>query len=112
MDETTGAKEPLRYAMSILGIGYAEFTQGKFEEGIRDTSVAQRLFEELKNETFVQVCNVMIGVCYRSLGEIDIALKHLLSSYKHLSKVNEQKIFLLYSAYSLAELYKIGRAHV
>jgi tetratricopeptide (TPR) repeat protein len=97
--------QPGNLALATLASGYVAFHEGNFEESLLILAEARRLFAELKDEDGIEAASVMEGCDYRTMGEMELALKHLLDSYEHLTKTKRYQPFLGFCIYMLAEIY-------
>lgn len=98
------AIEQINFAYATLGLSYVEFNDGKYERCFQYSFDALKLFADLKDEDGKQMCAVLIGSAYRSLGDIESALKYLLEAYRRFINTGSQKIYLLFCSYNLAEI--------
>ncbi len=96
---------PKNIALSQLAFGFISFHEGNYEKSLLELAVAQKLFSEIRDEDGMKAVAVMEGVNYRTLGELELALKSLLDAYQQLSKTGEYKTFMLFCTYNLAEIY-------
>ena len=97
------------FSSATLAMAYVEFNDGKYELALQLAFKAQKLFEELKNEDGVQACAVMVGSVYRTLGDVELAVKYLLEAYHKLSQTGNYKVFVVFDAYTLAEIHSENR---
>ncbi len=104
----TGSQVPLQQsnlALATLASGFEAFHEGNFEESLSILAEARRLFAGVKDEDGIEAASVMEGCDYRSLGEMELALKHLLDAYEQLSKTKRYQAFMGFCIYQLAEIY-------
>jgi len=73
--------EQKNFALANLALGFVCYHEGKFDESIRQDVKAQKLFTEIGDLDGAAISSVMLGNCYRSLGEVELALKYLLEGY-------------------------------
>ncbi len=108
MDEVIQSLRPVNknYLGTIrLAYGFIDFHEGNYELSLKQLAEARKLFEEVKDEIGLQCATAMTGFNYRTLGELELALKCLFDAYAFLSGTNVDKIWLVFCVYNLAEIY-------
>ncbi len=96
--------DPSNFAFATLALSFVEFNDGKYELALKLCFEAQKLFSDLKDEDGKQICSVLIGSTYRSLGDMELAMKYLLEAYRRLTESGAHKIYLIFCTYNLAEI--------
>lgn len=96
---------PETLAISTLTSALVTFFEGNFEASLVITAEAHELFTKLNDTDGVYATIVHTGNCYRSLGEMELALKNLLEGYQYLSKRDRFKPFQSFSLYMLGGIY-------
>ncbi|MEO7044939.1 MAG: tetratricopeptide repeat protein [Casimicrobiaceae bacterium] len=98
------AEQPLKFC-------YAEFLMGanyllgeNHELALPLLSKARNSFEEIGDNDGVEMCSLILGVTYRSLGNFDLALKALLKPFAYFKQTGRYPIFLEGSCNSLANI--------
>lgn len=94
-------------SLATLAKGMCSFYEEQHEKSLTEIMEAQQLFSELKDEDGVAACHMVLGVNYRTLGDVELALKYLMLSKERLSKpeCKRFKIIRIYSVYQLSEIY-------
>ncbi|MEI7801333.1 MAG: tetratricopeptide repeat protein [Bacteroidota bacterium] len=98
------AIDQMDFAFATLALAFVEFNDGKYESALNQCFQSQKLFSELKDEDGKQVCSVLIGSTYRSMGDMELSMKYLLEAYRRLSESGAQKIYMVFCSYNLAEI--------
>jgi len=92
-------------AMSTLSFGLTEYFEGSFELCHKTGEQAWKLFEQIDDKDGVAAVMMMMGSNYRSLGELELALKSLLEGCQILAKTNRYQAFRSYGLYMLGGIY-------
>ncbi len=102
--KTNAAEQPLKfyYAEFLMGANY--LLGENHELALPLLSKARNSFEEMGDKDGVEMCSLIIGVTYRSLGNFDLALKTLLKPYAYFKQTERYPIFLEGSCNSLANV--------
>jgi tetratricopeptide (TPR) repeat protein len=90
----------------------AEYTLGvmawrdeRYEESLSYTIKAQGMFASINDEDGLSYCSLILGATYRSLGDIELALKYTLESNQQLFKSGKYHFYMCISCYQLGEMY-------
>ncbi len=97
--------QPKNVALGYLAMAVVSFNESNYEEALREGIRAQKIYIELHDEDGMQAANAFLGSVYRTLGELELALKSLLEAYHHLSRTLAHKGILRIGIYNLAEIY-------
>ncbi|MFI5172514.1 MAG: tetratricopeptide repeat protein [Chitinophagales bacterium] len=98
-------QQPKNFALSLFTVAIGEYHNGKYEASLKDGADAQKLFAEMKDEDGIQISKIIQGSVYRTLGDIELAVKNCLEGYRHLIKTGVYPIMRLFAEYDLAEMY-------
>jgi tetratricopeptide (TPR) repeat protein len=91
------------YAKCILALNY--FYCEQHDLVLLLATEAQNLFAEQDEPSGVGVCLTILGSTYRTLGNVDFALKALWEGYWHLKKSDKQMHFLMACSNQLGSIY-------
>ena len=80
------------------------YYQTKFDETIASAQKAVTLFTELKHNDLLGLSHWALGANYRSLGEIDEAVKELYLGLEHISSQGNFALYKCFCYYQLAEI--------
>jgi tetratricopeptide (TPR) repeat protein len=102
--KANAAEQPLKfyYAEFLLGANY--LLGENQEQALPLLSKARNSFGEIGDNDGVEMCSLIIGVIYRSLGNFDLALKTLLKPFAYFKQTGRYPIFLEGSCNSLANV--------
>ena len=92
-------------ALTHLAMGTIAHHSDNFDEAMQHSTMAQKLFSDLNDEDGEAAACVYIGFIYRSLGEIDLALKFGLEGIEQLSSTGKFKMLLLIGYYWVGGIY-------
>lgn len=92
-------------ATATLGSGFVAFHEGHYDQSLLILTKAQQLFNELKDADGAMACNMMMGCDYRTLGELELAVKALSEAHEQLSATGAYKTFEGFCIYNLGEIY-------
>ncbi len=93
------------FSRATLALAFLEFNDGKYELALSHSFNAQKLFQEINDLDGMHACSTTIAFNYRSLGEIELAVKYLLDGLKQFSVKGDFEIFRAFGLYNLAEIY-------
>ena len=96
---------PKNYALALFTISIGEYHDGKYDHSLKHAAEAQQLFADMKDEYGIQMCKSILASDYRTLGELELAVKYALESYQYFCKSGTTPIFKGFSQYNLAEMY-------
>jgi tetratricopeptide (TPR) repeat protein len=102
--KTSATEQPIKlyYAQFLMGLDYL---LGEHNElALPLLSKARNSFEDIGDDDGVEMCSLIIGVIYRSLGNFDLALKTLLKPFAYFKRAGRYPIFLEGSCNSLANV--------
>lgn len=97
--------EQRHLGISKLALALSAFHKGRFELSQGLIAESMKIFSEVQEEDWVKCTQVILGAIYRTLGELELALKYLLPAYQHLLKSTTEKMFLAYCCHNLAGIY-------
>ncbi len=97
--------EQKQFSLASLSLAYLAFNDGKFEYALQQSFIAQKLFDEIKDADGRHACSILIGSIYRTLGDVELAVKYVLEAYRKLTESGAYIIFRVFGSYMLAELY-------
>ncbi len=98
---------PLAKALHLNSVGWQLTLVADFDKAIDKLQQAVKIFEELGELGGVMAAEGFIGVCYRSIGQLDKAKKHIQNGLKHSEGVDGNSIFIFSKSvvyYQAAEL--------
>jgi tetratricopeptide (TPR) repeat protein len=102
--KANAADQPLKlfYAEFLMGTNY--LLGENFELALPLLSKARNSFEEIGENDGMEMCSLILGVTYRTLGNFDLALKTLLKPFAYFKQTGRYPIFLEGSCNSLANV--------
>lgn len=86
------APRKLRYAELLLAARYTQ--SGKHQEALMQLVRTEHGFEELADEDGLAISSMMTGIVYRTMGNVDLALKSLWKAYVHFRDTGHCPFFL------------------
>lgn len=92
-------------ALATTASGLASYHEGNFGASLKKFAEARKLFEDIQDEEGVFATEVGVGGCYRSLGDIELALKHLLNAAQQLPKIKRFQHIQVACLYAIGEIY-------
>ena len=92
LGEAERSPRKLRYAELLLSARYTQ--SGKNPESLLQLVRTEHGFEELGDEDGLAIANMMTGIVYRSMGNVDLALKSLWKAYVHFRDTGHCPFFL------------------
>ena len=92
-------------ALATLASGFAAYHEGNYDASLSILAEARKLFAEAKDEDGIYAAMVFEGINYRTLGEMELALKNLLDAWQNLQKTTRYVHFKAFSLYQIAEIY-------
>ncbi len=107
LDWASGIKNeyPLTYIDAFYNIGFVDYHAENYEAALQQMVDALPLYSEINNTEGIARCNMTIGGIYRTLGELDLALKYLLEATIEFEKTKTQNMFLGICHYQQAGIY-------
>ncbi len=93
------------FALATFNFGFIAFHSEQYDEGLKYYTEAQNLFSEQNDDNGIAICNIGFGGIYRTLGNIDLALKYQQDAFHQLHKTHAYSVFETVSIYGLASLY-------
>jgi tetratricopeptide (TPR) repeat protein len=105
MVEWSRVEQGDKLARATLASGFVAFHEGNYEASLSILADARKLFEGVKDERGVYATMVIEGANYRTLGEMELALKRLLDACQNLNKSSRYKHFQCLCLHQLAEIY-------
>ena len=109
--ETEGASDPANLGLATFSRALVAMHEDWIEDGLRLSSEAHRIFEGIHDEDGVSLSGLLIGAFYRTLGNIDIALRYIVSSWDYMKKNGKYPFFCCACSYQLSELYMETKAY-
>lgn len=97
--------QPLKNCYANYFIATNDFFAEKYETAVSLGAQTQQQFAELNNKDGVALCSSMLGGTYRTLGNVDLALKTLWEAYEHLKTSAFFKHNLMVSSFQIASIY-------
>ncbi len=103
--EEKGHSYPLSfcYARCVLALHY--FYSEQYDALLPLVTETKQLFAAQNDQNGVAVCLTLLGNTYRTLGNVDLALKALWESYRHLKKTASHKHFLMACCHQIGSIY-------
>ena len=92
-------------AIATFASGFVAFHEGDYHNSLSILALARELFSELNDEQGVYAVAFMEGCNYRTLGEMELAVRHLLEAHQHLQRSGCYRHFLGFCLHQLAEIY-------
>ena len=99
------AKHPDFLALTHLAIGTIAHHGDQFDDAIQHCATAHELFRQLNDEDGMAACDIYSGFVYRSIGEIDVALKFGLEGLEQLIASGKYKVLLTIGLYWVGGVY-------
>ena len=96
---------PKVFALATFNLAFIAFHSEKYDEALKIFNDAEKLFIEQNDEDGVAICNSSYGGTYRSLGNIDLALKYFNDAYHQMSKTHAYPVVENICSYGLASIY-------
>ena len=96
---------PLVYIDAFYNIGFIDYHSENYEDSLQRMIEAQQLYSEIYYIEGIARCNMTIGGVYRTLGELDLALKYLLEATIEFEKTKIQTMFIGICHYQQAGIY-------
>ena len=93
------------FCLASLSLAFLAFNDGNFEQALQQSFIAQKLFEEINDDDGKNACSTLTGSIYRTLGEVELAVKYVLEAFRKLSESGAYLIFRVFGSYMLAEIY-------
>jgi tetratricopeptide (TPR) repeat protein len=103
--EPKATKLPLKFYYAEFLMGATYLLAENQELALPLLSKARNSFEEIGDDDGVEMCSLILGVTYRSLGNFDLALKTLLKPFAYFKQTGRYPIFLEGGCNSLANVY-------
>ncbi len=82
-----------------LAMGTIAHHSDQFDEALQHCTLAHELFSEMKDDDGMAACDIYSGFVYRSIGEIDVALKFGLEGIEQLTTSGKYKVLLTIGYY-------------
>src|SRR5580693_3199008 len=114
MEALIKSKFPVRSkyrAISTFAFGMDMFFKVQLDASLHALAEAKKMFSELGEVDWEKSVEIIIGCNYRTLGEIDLALKYLFDGFQCLQKTSTHKMFLGYCAHNIAGIYSDTGQH-
>ena len=96
---------PIIYIDAFYNIGFIDYHAEHYEASLQQLTEAQQLYSEINYAEGIARCNMTIGGIYRTLGELDLALKYLLEATIEFEKTKIQTMFIGICHYQQAGIY-------
>jgi len=93
------------YALAQVTFGIFYFYTSDYKRALEHYLDALDNFRLIKNEPGIGLSYMNMGATYRSLGDLDLAIKYSREGVELLTKNNAYPKFLCYAHYGLAEIY-------
>ncbi len=103
--ETHAAEHRDFFELAVLTMGSIEFLSDNYDAAMKHLNRAHEMFSERNDKDGVAACSVVIGFVYRSIGEIDLALKYGLQGIEQLSGSGRFKMFRIMGSYWLGGVF-------
>lgn len=91
------------YAKCELALSY--FYSEQYDLLLPLVSETQQLFDRQNDQNGAAVCQTVLGNTYRTLGNVDLALKALWESYRVLKKTGMHKHYLMACCHQIGSIY-------
>ena len=93
------------YGFALLVKARTDFILEHFESALKNTASAQLIFEDLNHTEGLSFCKLSLAAVYRSLGDIDLALKCFTEVWEVISHDKTYDFYHIIVPYNLAEIY-------
>jgi tetratricopeptide (TPR) repeat protein len=103
--EANAGEHPLKFFYAEFFMAINHLFHENQEQALPLLSKARNSFEGVGNSDGIEMCSLIIGVIYRSLGNFELALKTLLKPFAYFKQTGRYPIFLEGSCNSLANVY-------
>lgn len=97
--------QPLKFAYGKYLMALNTFFNEDYEETMIRCVEAQKLFSEQYDEIGFTLCNTLIGGSYRTLGNVDLALRELWEAYDHLKKSGLYRHSMMACGFQIGSIY-------
>ena len=97
--------QPKIFALATYSMGFIAFHEEDYEISLAKIGEAQKLFSELNDDDGIAICNMSFSGCYRTLGNLELALKYGLEAFHQLNKSNAYPLNTMICSYGLSSLY-------
>lgn len=98
-------QEPFKFAYSKYTLAINSYFGDNFEQALILAIDAQQLLDELGDRDGVALCSLVLGGIYRTLGNVDLALKALWEAHEQLQKSGLYHHYLMACSYNLGFIY-------
>ncbi len=102
---------PLTFGLAAIAQGLLAMHEDRLDDMLKFANKARQIFDEQKAETESALYEMMFGALYRTLGNLDLALKYQYSANNKLKASEAFPFFYTASCYQLAELYLETKAY-
>ena len=96
---------PLIYIDAFYNVGFVDYHSENYEAALQRMIEATQLYSEINYAGGIARCNMTIGGIYRTMGELDLALKYLLEATMELEKTGTEIMLLGICHYGQAGIY-------
>jgi tetratricopeptide (TPR) repeat protein len=93
------------FGQATIALCQIAMHEDRVEEGLKLSAQAQQIFSDLHDEDGIALSTTMAGSFYRTLGNIDLALKSQYTVCNILKASGKYRFFYCAGSYQLAELY-------
>ncbi len=98
-------QHPFKFAYATYMLGHSAYFNEDYETTLSCATKAKKLFLELNEPDDVAVCSATISGTYRTMGNIDLALKELWAAYRQLKKKKQYTHTILVCIYQIGSIY-------
>lgn len=89
------------HAMAQATVALSEYHASRYRESLANLVEAQEKFAALHCPEEEAICDMVIGSIYRSMGDVELAIRYLMRSYWALEHTSKYRLMLGYSTYNL-----------
>jgi len=97
--------QPKNLSFAFFLTGIIAFHDERYDDALRIITNVQSTFKDEGDLDAVASASVILGAIYRTLGEVELALKFLLEAFEQLRSSNFWQYLFGICCYNLAELY-------
>jgi tetratricopeptide (TPR) repeat protein len=103
--QTFALHKPLLYCYAKYMKGFDLFYREHYEQALPLITEAQNLFAEQKEDGAVAMCTIVQGNIYRTMGDVDLALKLSWAGHEQILKFPVFEVYLLACKLNIGGIY-------
>src|SRR5436190_2282457 len=99
------ADKPMLYCYARLLHGFFLFYGEKYDEALPLLTETKNLFEDYNDKDGAAICTGIQGSIYRTMGNVDLPLKLMWSSYEHVKTSERFQLFTMAMGVTIGNIY-------